>query len=120
VAFLERLQDYPALPDTHIKHLGTVYGVSTSTNAEIRLRFYNLALSPPTSAAASHFAPEAIKWVVGTDGSGVIKGRMKFCRPVFRVVFQVNEGLAKEAWEKNQSGFHPIARKLIDKDLGLV
>ncbi|KAJ7352538.1 peptidase family M1-domain-containing protein [Mycena albidolilacea] len=120
VAFLERLQDYPALPDTHIKHLGTVYGVSTSTNAEIRLRFYNLALSPPTSAAASHFAPEAIKWVVGTDGSGVIKGRMKFCRPVFRAVFQVNEGLAKEAWEKNQSEFHPIARKLIDKDLGLV
>ncbi|KAF7330388.1 Leukotriene A-4 hydrolase [Mycena venus] len=55
VVFLERLQDYPALPDTHIKHLATVYGVSNSPNAEIRLRFYNLALSPPTSAAAAYF-----------------------------------------------------------------
>ncbi|KAF8207284.1 hypothetical protein K438DRAFT_2013778 [Mycena galopus ATCC 62051] len=119
VAFLERLQDYPALPDSHIKHLGTVYEVSNSANAEIRLRFYNLALSPPTSAAAAHFAPEATKWVVGAD-SGVIKGRMKFCRPIFRAIFLVNPALAKEAWEQNQSGFHPIARKLIDKDLGLV
>ncbi|KAJ7895862.1 leukotriene A4 hydrolase [Mycena leptocephala] len=120
VVFLERLQDFPAMPETHIKHLGTVYGISSTANAEIRLRFYNLALSPPTSAAAEHFAPEALKWVVGGDGSGVIKGRMKFCRPIFRGVFQVNEALAKEAWEKNQSGFHPIARKLIEKDLGLV
>ncbi|KAJ6577284.1 hypothetical protein B0H19DRAFT_1252651 [Mycena capillaripes] len=120
VVFLERLQDFPALPDAHIKHLGTIYGVSSTPNAEIRLRFYNLALSPPTSTAAAYFAPEAAKWVVGTDGSGVIKGRMKFCRPIFRGVFLVDEGLAKETWVKYQSGFHPIARKLIEKDLGLV
>ncbi|KAF7375083.1 Leukotriene A-4 hydrolase [Mycena sanguinolenta] len=119
VVFLERLLDYPALPYAHIKHLGSVYEVASSTNAEIRLRFYNLALTPPTSEAAAFFAPEAINWVVGADGSGVIKGRMKFCRPIFREVFQVNPGLAKDVWAKNQSGFHPIARKLIDKDLGL-
>ncbi|KAJ7746548.1 peptidase family M1-domain-containing protein [Mycena metata] len=119
VVFLERLQDSEPLPATHIKHLGTIYEIANTPNSEIRLRFYNLALSPPTSAAAAHFAPEAIKWVVGTDGSGVIKGRMKFCRPVFRAVFNAHEGLAKEAWEKHKSGFHPIARKLIDKDLGL-
>ncbi|KAJ7116299.1 hypothetical protein C8R44DRAFT_832437 [Mycena epipterygia] len=120
VVFLERLQDFPALPCSHITHLGTLYAVSSTANAEIRLRFYNLALSPPTSAAAVQFAPEAIKWIVGDDGSGVIKGRMKFCRPIFRGVFQVDEGLAKEVWAVKKDGFHPIARKLIDKDLGLV
>ncbi|KAJ7454867.1 peptidase family M1-domain-containing protein [Mycena latifolia] len=120
VVFLERLQNFAALPFAHIAHLGTVYGVAGTTNAEIRLRFYNLALSPPTSEAAVFFAPQAAKWVVGDDGSAVIKGRMKFCRPIFRGVFQVDEGLAKEVWEKNKNGFHPIARKLIDKDLGLV
>ncbi|KAJ7086015.1 peptidase family M1-domain-containing protein [Mycena belliarum] len=119
VVFLERLHDFPALPVAHIKHLDTVYGVASTPNAEIRLRFYNLALSPPTSEAAVHFAPQAAKWVVGDDGSGVIQGRMKFCRPVLRGVFQANEGLAKDKWEKYKSRFHPIARKLIDKDLGL-
>ncbi|KAJ7677326.1 peptidase family M1-domain-containing protein [Mycena rosella] len=119
VVFLERLQDFPALPFTHIAHLGTVYAVADTTNAEIRLRFYNLALSPPASEAAVHFAPQATNWVVGADGSDVIKGRMKFCRPIFRGVFQVNEDLAKNAWKKNKNEFHPIARKLIDKDLGL-
>ncbi|KAJ7487177.1 leukotriene A4 hydrolase, partial [Mycena galericulata] len=111
--FLERLQDFPALPYSHVAHLGVVYGISSTPNAEIR--FYNLALSPPTSEAAAHFTPEATKWAVGDDGSGVIKGRMKFCRPVFREVFKVNPELAKEAWEKNRRAFHPIARKMIDK-----
>ncbi|KAJ7178723.1 peptidase family M1-domain-containing protein [Mycena crocata] len=119
VAFLERLQTMPALPGGHIAHLGAVYGASTTPNAEIRLRFYSLALSPPTSETAKQFAPEATKWVVGGDGTGVIKGRMKFCRPIFRGVFEVDEGLAKDAWAKNKTKFHPIARKLIDKDLGL-
>jgi len=120
VVFLESLLDFPPLPCSHLVHLGNIYGMSSTTNAEIRLRFYNLVLSTPTSEAAAHFAPEATKWVVGDDGSNVIKGRMKFCRPVFRSVFQANERLAKEAWEKHRNKFHPIAKKLIDKDLALV
>ncbi|KAJ7020251.1 peptidase family M1-domain-containing protein [Mycena alexandri] len=119
IVFLERLQALPALPFSHLEHLGTLYGLSSTPNAEVRLRFYALALAPPTSDAAKHFATDAGKWVVGDDGTAVIKGRMKFCRPIFKAVFKVDEKFALELWAKNKEGFHPIARRLIDKDLGL-
>ncbi|KAJ7743783.1 peptidase family M1-domain-containing protein [Mycena metata] len=119
IVFLERLQALPALPFSHLEHLGTLYGLASTPNAEVRLRFYALALAPPTSDAAKHFAPEVGKWVVGDDGTAVIKGRMKFCRPLFKAVFKVDQEFALGLWAKHKEGFHPIARRLIDKDLGL-
>ncbi|KIK04477.1 hypothetical protein K443DRAFT_675932 [Laccaria amethystina LaAM-08-1] len=118
-AFLERLQTSPPLPSPLVVHLGTVYKFSTSTNAEIRFRFYQVALADPSSVAAKAFAVEAANWVVGKDGSGVIKGRMKFCRPVFRDVRKVDADLAKRVFEPSKYAFHPIARKMIEKDLGI-
>ncbi|CAK5268784.1 unnamed protein product [Mycena citricolor] len=105
VVFLERLQEYPGLPHSHLLHLGNLYGISASQNSE--------------SISASHFAPEAARWVVGDDGTGVIKGRMKFCRPTLRAVFLVDKALATSTWTKHQTKFHPIARKMVDKDLEL-
>ena len=115
VAFLERLQTSPPLPSLLVNHLGTVYKFSASPNAEIRFRFYQVALADPSSVAAKAFAVEAANWVVGKDGSGVIKGRMKFCRPVFRAVRKVDEDLAKQVFEPSKYAFHPIARKMIEK-----
>jgi len=88
-------------------------------NAEIRFRFYEVALSDPSSTAAKTLAIDAAKWVIGDDGTGVVKGRMKFCRPVFRGVWRVDKDLAVSSWEKAKTGFHPIARKLIEKDIGV-
>ncbi|KAJ6469011.1 peptidase family M1-domain-containing protein [Mycena vitilis] len=119
IVFLERLQTLSALPLSHLTHLGISYGLSGTPNAEIRLRFYALALAPPTSEAAAHFVTEAGKWIVGDDGTGVIKGRMKFCRPIFKAVFKVDDKFALDIWAKNKDGFHPIAKRLVDKDLGL-
>lgn len=113
--FLERLQSYASLPSDHIKLLGDIYQLSATPNAEIRLRFYEVALSDPNSAAAKTFAQEAAKWVVGDDGTGIIKGRMKFCRPVFKAVFGVDPKLAVNAFSKHKNYFHPIARKLLEK-----
>lgn len=113
--FLERLQSYPPLPASHLKHLAVVYDLSETTNAEIRLRFYEVVLSDGESSAATHFAPEAAKWVVGGDGTGVIKGRMKFCRPVFKAVAKVDKKLAVKTFDGSKTAFHPIARKLIEK-----
>lgn len=115
VVFLEHLATYAPLPSKHIGHLGSLYGVATSTNAEIRLRFYNVALKDPTSPAALDFTNQALKWVTGRDGTGVIKGRMKFCRPTFRAASRVNATLAKEYFARSREEFHPIARKLIEK-----
>ncbi|KAJ7293982.1 peptidase family M1-domain-containing protein [Mycena rebaudengoi] len=120
IVFLERLQSLPALPLFHIAHMGTLYELSGTPNTEVRLRFYALALSPPTSEAAVHFVAEAAKWVVGEDGTGVIKGRMKFCRPLFKAVHKVDSKLATDLWAAHKNNFHPIARRLIEKDLGIV
>jgi leukotriene-A4 hydrolase len=114
VVFLERLQTLPPLPASHISHLGSLYKVAETTNAEIRFRFYELALRDP-SLVPQHLTQDAVRWVVGDDGSGVIKGRAKFCRPVFRSIARVDKDLAVKYFEKHKAEFHPIARKLIEK-----
>lgn len=119
VVFLERLQSYPALPPTHIEHLGKLYGVAKTTNAEIRYRYYKAALLDPSTPEAKAVAQEAAKWVTGKDGTGIIKGRMKFCRPVFRAISSADTSVAQAAFEESRLSFHPIARRLIEKDLGL-
>jgi len=121
IVFLERLQSdsFQPLPKTHIDHLGTIYGFSMTNNAEIRLRFYQVALLDPGSDAARVYAQEAANWVVGNDETKVVKGRMKFCRPIFRDVCAANRLLAIETFEEHKNAFHPIARNLIAKDLGI-
>lgn len=114
IVFLERLQALPPLPASHIAHLGSLYKVVDTSNAEIRFRFYELALRDKNSVP-EHLAQDAVRWVVGDDGSGVIKGRAKFCRPVFRSIAKIDKDLAVKYFEKHKAEFHPIARKLIEK-----
>jgi leukotriene-A4 hydrolase len=115
VAFLEHLQSYPSLPSHLIINLGDLYKFKHTFNAEIRFRFYGLAFLDPSSTAARTLAIDAAKWLIGDDETGVVKGRMKFCRPVFRGVWRVDKDLAVRSWEKAKNNFHPIARKLIEK-----
>ena len=117
VVFLERLQSdlIPPLPHTHIDHLGLVYTLTHTPNAELRLRFYQVALRDPSSGAARAYASDAALWVVGADETGVVKGRMKLCRPVLRAVGSVDLGLAVRTFERYKEAFHPIARSLIEK-----
>ena len=94
VAFLQKLPSYAPLPSTHITKLDALYGLSGTANAEIRLAFYLVALRDPSSPAAHTYAPHAVQWVTGTDGTGVIKGRMKFCRPIFQKASKVDKEIA--------------------------
>jgi leukotriene-A4 hydrolase len=93
-----------------VHHLETTYSFNTSSNAEIRLRWYNLALS---TDAANDYAADAAAWVV--DSKTGLKGRMKFCRPMFKAVYKVNPELAKKTFKAHASEFHPIARRMIEK-----
>ncbi|KAH6904902.1 leukotriene-A4 hydrolase [Coprinopsis sp. MPI-PUGE-AT-0042] len=117
IAFLERLHAYEPLQGYLVNLLGSTYHFSTTGNAEIRFRFYQIALNDAASEESKAFAVEAAKWVVGTDGSDAVKGRMKFCRPTFRAIAKVDKALAQETFEAHRSAFHPIAAKLIEKDL---
>ncbi|KAK1231374.1 Leucyl aminopeptidase yscIV [Marasmius sp. AFHP31] len=118
IVFLERLQGLKQLPSSHLLHLGSLYKLSSTPNAEVRLRFYQLVLKDTTSEAAKKYAPEAANWVIG-DGTGMVVGRMKFCRDTFRAVYDVDKDLAVKAFQKEKNSFHPIARKMIEKDLKL-
>ncbi|KAG6829894.1 hypothetical protein H0H92_003027 [Tricholoma furcatifolium] len=120
VAFLERLQSYPALPLAILRHLGVLYNFVSTPNAEIRFRFYELVLTDAQSEAAKSFVNDALNWIVGLDSeSGLIVGRMKFCRPTFRSAFKVDQDLTVKLWQSRKDAFHPIAKKLIEKDLKL-
>ncbi|KAI9453943.1 peptidase family M1-domain-containing protein [Boletus coccyginus] len=117
IVFLERLESelIPPLPHTHIDHLGSVYALTHTLNVELRLRFYQVALRDPTSSTARAYAAPAALWVVGADETGVVKGRMKFCRPVFRAVASVDWEMAVRTYQRYREAFHPIARSLIEK-----
>ncbi|KAN0082888.1 hypothetical protein V8E55_008683 [Tylopilus felleus] len=118
VVFLERLETYPALPMNHLLHLDALYRFSQITNSEIRMPFYLVVLKDSTSPAAKLFVQPVLDWVIGKE-SGVIQGRMKFCRPLFRAADKVDHSKTVAAYESAQTLFHPIARKLIEQDLGV-
>ena len=115
VVFLEKLQSYPSLPPSYIHLLGSIYKLAITPNAEVRLRYYQVALSDTSSSAAKEFALTVTKWIIGDDGSGIIKGRMKFCRPMFKAVAAVDRDLTISQWNRARDQFHPVAKKLIDK-----
>ena len=56
-----------------------------------------------------------MQWVVGEDGSDIVKGRMKFCRPVFQDASKVDKQMAIKSFKAHKSSFHPIAAKMIEK-----
>lgn len=113
IVFLEKLGSIAPLPATHVHALTDIYHFNETKNAEVGLRWFELALISP---AATDFAQSAAAWVVDPNS---LKGRMKFCRPVFRCIFKVDPRLATKTFEENKTAFHPIARKLIAKDLNV-
>jgi len=87
--------------------------MTLTSNPEIRLRFYSLVLEA-TVKAATKYALDSAAWLVEEEGPG-LKGRMKFCRPVFRALGRVDMPLARKTFEENKIYFHPIAIRLIEK-----
>lgn len=68
-----------------------------------RVRFYQVALK------GGCFAKEAAYWIR-------FKGRMKYCRPIYSAVYNVDKDLARNTFNEFGRGFlHPIARRLIAK-----
>jgi leukotriene-A4 hydrolase len=66
------------------------------------------------SKDGKEFAAAAAEWVVGKNGT-LVKGRMKYCRPIFKAISKVDSGLAKKTFLEFGKYFHPIAQKWIKK-----
>lgn len=66
VVFLETLESYDALPSKYLKEMNRCYNFDSTSNAEIRLRWYNVSLK----GDGEDFKHAAAEWVVTV-------GRMK-------------------------------------------
>lgn len=118
--FLDALDMKPTFPPAAIKAIGKLYGFDSSENAEIRNRFYRIALrSGPEYAqdAASELQRSAIlpaSWVALTcELEWVVnKGRMKFCRPTYRGIFTQDPELAKKTFLKHVEFYVSLPRRM--------
>ncbi|CAK9436123.1 uncharacterized protein LODBEIA_P06810 [Lodderomyces beijingensis] len=79
-----------------------------SSNAEIRFRWYYLHVSGEIQEFKTKLGE-----FVGTTG------RMKFVRPGYALLNQVDRDLAVEYFTKFENRYHPICRAMVKKDLGL-
>jgi leukotriene-A4 hydrolase len=107
VVFLERIQTFDeSLPVEDIELMGKVYGFDKSANVELVSRYFGIGLK---AKVESLYQPTA-------DLLGTV-GRMKFVRPLFRLLNEVDRDLAIKTFEKNKDFYHPICRGLVEKDL---
>jgi leukotriene-A4 hydrolase len=108
VVFLEKLQSFPSPPirPEDVKLLGETYGYDKSQNVELVSRFYGVGLMAREPSVYQP-AAELLSKV----------GRMKFVRPLFRLLNQCDRELALKTFENNKNFYHPICRAMVEKDL---
>jgi leukotriene-A4 hydrolase len=111
--FLDRLsaQSPPAASRLVLDAMDAAYGLSVVTNAEIRFRWLLLGLKlGATGATTTPQQEQTVKFLS-------MYGRMKYVRPLFRALHQVNPQLAKDTFAKNKASYHSICQKMVEKDL---
>lgn len=107
VVFLEQVQLFSKpLSVSQSRTMGQVYSLIESQNVEITSRYFAIGL----------MARDPSVYQVTADLLGKV-GRMKFVRPLYRRLVQVNRQLALETFERNKDFYHPICRALVQKDL---
>ncbi|KAF1995403.1 leukotriene A-4 hydrolase [Amniculicola lignicola CBS 123094] len=107
VVFLERVQSFAEkLSTKDVALIGSTYEYGKSQNIELVSRFYSIGLRA--------------KWTECYEPTAELLGqigRMKFVRPLFRLLKEADRGLAERTFEKNRDFYHPICRQMVEKDL---
>ncbi|KAH8729105.1 leukotriene A-4 hydrolase [Phaeosphaeriaceae sp. PMI808] len=107
VVFLEKVQNFAdKFTAEQIHLLGHTYGYTTTQNIEVLSRYLNAGLMAKTKET---YQPAA-------ELLGRI-GRMKFVRPMYRLLEKADRDLAVKTFEKNRDFYHPICRQMVEKDL---
>lgn len=80
----------------------------SSGNAEVIFRWFRVQLSARVTSSYKKLA----------DWLGTV-GRMKFVRPSYVMLNQVDPKLARQTFHKYEQGYHPICRAMVKKDLNI-
>mmetsp|Transcript_37261 Transcript_37261/g.58137 ORF Transcript_37261/g.58137 Transcript_37261/m.58137 type:complete len:700 (-) Transcript_37261:11-2110(-) len=91
-----------------LEYMNKCYGFLGSPNSEIKFRFLSLCLK---SKMISAVAP-ALEMASSV-------GRMKFVRPLYRMVAAINKPAATKTFMDHKDFYHPICKKMVGKDLGV-
>ncbi|EGW30849.1 uncharacterized protein SPAPADRAFT_62752 [Spathaspora passalidarum NRRL Y-27907] len=116
VVFLDALISYTKIEGFHWKNYKDLLSImeskytsySKTLNAEVLFKWFYLQVSGEVET----FKVKLGEWL------GTI-GRMKYVRPGFMLLNQVDRELAVKYFKQFESRYHPICRAMVKKDLGL-
>ncbi|KAK7754013.1 Leucyl aminopeptidase yscIV [Diatrype stigma] len=109
VVFLQEVQKFSSPLSAERSHLlGTTYKISSSKNVEVKSAYYLIALRAEDRAE--------FPGIVELLGS---VGRMKFVRPLYRKLNEVDRDLAVQTFEKSRDFYPSTTKGQLEKDLGL-
>ncbi|KAJ1673624.1 Leucyl aminopeptidase yscIV [Spiromyces aspiralis] len=110
VIFLTKLSEKVPLQHRTLDEMEQAYKLTNYRNSEVRFSWLSLALK-------SHYEKvfDATVHMLGSQG------RMKFTRPLYRLLFACPNGrdLARQTFLRLRNFYHPICARLVEGDLGL-
>lgn len=107
MVFLEKVQLIKTpLSPSQSQAMGKAYSLVKTRNVELSSRYFGVGLRAKDQSV---YQPTA-------ELLGQV-GRMKFVRPLYRQLSEVDKDLALETFEINKDFYHPICRALVEKDL---
>lgn len=117
VAFLDKLGELRSMTPLHpttTRKMNALYGTSMldgTTNSEIRCSWYLLCIKAEDAVSV----PLAVDFLKQ-------QGRMKFLRPLYKALngSRVGKVAGRACFEETRDKYHPIARKMVESDLGLL
>ncbi|KAI1500842.1 leukotriene A-4 hydrolase [Biscogniauxia marginata] len=109
LVFLQAVQNFsPSLSAERSHLLGTTYSFSASKNVELKSAYYLVALKAGDKAEL----PGVVELVASV-------GRMKYVRPLYRKLNELDKDLAIKTFEGNKDFYPSTTRNQLAKDLGL-
>ncbi|KAI2778379.1 peptidase family M1-domain-containing protein [Daldinia loculata] len=109
LVFLQAVQSFSKPLNAEKSHLlGTTYNISSSKNVELKSAYYLIALQAGDK--------QELPGIVDLLGS---VGRMKFVRPLYRKLNELDRDLAVKTFKENKDFYPSTTKGQLEKDLGL-
>lgn len=117
IMFFEKLLAKEKFDSNTMKAMNEKYHLHDVQNAEIKSRWYQLAIKsvliePTTDFVKNDVLPGLLSFVTSV-------GRMKFVRPIYKALKNYDLELARDTFRSHSDFYHPICRTMVSKDLML-